>query len=349
MRYHKIVGTGGIGVGMLFHSPVMETLGRSESRLVTISAAKDYCKQHIVLHYPAVLCRGKVQVIPIGVVGQDANGDMLCEEMRRAGMDTCAVGRSADSATMISVCLQYPDKEGCNFTAINTAANDVTPAYINEKAYNIGVDSRTIVAAIPETSLESRLALLRLGREQGAYCVLSVPAAEAEDFLKANVWGDVDLLAVNEAEGAALAGITGTPEEVFSALCNRFNIIQPHLAIIMTAGKFGAYVAEKGASCHIPAMPCAPVNTTGAGDALLGGTLAGIAFGVPLLKAHNDMYFAETPLSSAVELGTLCAGMAVECEDSIAWAVNWDNIQRRCLENHWEISNFTDYFQLAEE
>lgn len=340
MRYQKIVGTGGIGVGMLFHSPVLETLGRSESRLVTLSDAKDYCKQHIVLHYPAVLCRGTVEVCPIGVVGSDANGDRLCSEMRAAGMDIRAVGRSAHSATMISICLQYPDKEGCNFTAINTAANEVTPAYIRTKAEELGIDARTIAAAIPEVSLESRLELLRIGRERGAYCVLSVPAAEAEDFFRADAWENVDLLVVNEEEGAALAGVSGTPGEVFKALCARMRGLQPAMDLIMTAGKDGAYAASGEISGWIPPLPCTPVNTTGAGDALLGGTMAGLSMGMPLIKPSGDAVFGESPIACAVELGTLCAGMAVECEDSIAADVNWENIKKRCEAYHWRFAEY---------
>ena len=53
LKYNKVLGIGGIGVGMLFHTDINETLGRSESRLVELSEAKDYCKLHIVFHYIA--------------------------------------------------------------------------------------------------------------------------------------------------------------------------------------------------------------------------------------------------------------------------------------------------------
>lgn len=48
--------------------------------------------------------------------------------------------------------------------------------------------------------------------------------------------------------------------------------------------------------------------------------------GLPLQKGREDERFGETRLSSAAELGTLCAGMAVESEDSIASHVDYESI-----------------------
>ncbi len=94
MEFDKIIATGGIGTGMLFLSDRQETLGRSESRLVTLSPAKDYCKQQIVLYYTASLLKNTVPVYPIGYVGNDKSGSASIEEMRLQGMDVnhCRTG-----------------------------------------------------------------------------------------------------------------------------------------------------------------------------------------------------------------------------------------------------------------
>ena len=106
MTYDKIIATGGIGTGMLFLSGQQETLGRSESRSVTLSPAKDYCKQQIVLYYTAALLRETIPVYPIGYVGNDSMGDSILEEMRR--QDGCHLyipksGRSDDHQCLPSV------------------------------------------------------------------------------------------------------------------------------------------------------------------------------------------------------------------------------------------------------
>ena len=53
--YNHIVGTGGIGSGIFFSLEGDHTLGRNESRMGRLEAFRDYCKQHIIMHYIAVL------------------------------------------------------------------------------------------------------------------------------------------------------------------------------------------------------------------------------------------------------------------------------------------------------
>jgi sugar/nucleoside kinase (ribokinase family) len=335
MRFRKVVGTGGVGTGMLLLSPIQETLGRSESRLVTASEAKDYCKLHIVFHYIAAIAGKDIGVYPLSFVGQDSIGEELLEEMQEAGMRTEYMGRSKTHKTMLSVCLQYPDKEGCNMTVINSAANEVTPDYIRECMEQLSVDADTLVAAIPEVSVESRAALLREGKKRGAFCVLSVPEAEAEAFLKEEVFSCCDLLAVNEEEARALLVAVSrgekdpinpdTPQTLVEALYQYMQKFHPGMALLVTFGKSGSYTMERGHLEYLPARKVAVKNTTGAGDACLGGTIAGLCMGWPLQSRDKE---GSPGLSSAAELGTLCAGMAVQCEDTIAWAVGPDTAKR---------------------
>lgn len=336
MRYKKVVGTGGIGSGMLFLSDKMETLGRSESRLVRLSPAKDYCKQHIVFYYISTLLKNIADVYPIGFVGRDSIGESLLHQMEEEGMKTDYIGLSNDAPTMISICLQYPDKEGCNFTATNNAARYVTSDYVLAAMQKIGIDESTIVAAIPEVDIDARLDMLKYGKEQGAYCVLSIPAAEAEEFKIRNVFQWCDLLAVNQEEAQALANShdkgRGLAEQLFLQLKKE----NADLQLLMTCGKDGAYSVKEGNILWIPPVKGSAVNTTGAGDAFLGGTIAGIARGLSVQKDREDSYFGETELAAAVELGALCAGMAVECEDSIALNVNLESIGNKIQQEGWK-------------
>src|SRR5688500_3236515 len=110
-RYDHIAGTGGIGTGIFFSLVSNETLGRNESRAGYLLPYQDYCKQHIILHYIAVLLgagqKDHFNVYPIGKVGHDEPGKWLLRIMQEAGMDTRYVARSADAATLFSVCFQY--------------------------------------------------------------------------------------------------------------------------------------------------------------------------------------------------------------------------------------------------
>ena len=346
-RFDKVIGTGGIGVGLLFETDDNRTLGRNESRLVTLSDAKDYCKQHIVLYYAAVLLSGVAQVYPVGCVGCDANGDKLLSEMVSAGMSVQYVERDETLPTTISCCLQYPDKDGCNFTSQNGAGVRVTSENIQNALTAIGVDQRTVLAVIPEVSVEARVKMLSEGRIMGGYCTLSVPESEVDAFERVGAFRYCNLLTVNEREALALAPGNGDdPEALTLRLYAKLSQDNPDAALVVTCGKRGAYTLLNGRIEFVPPLLAEVINTTGAGDAFWGGILAGLALGFPLQKGRNDRFFGDSEITSAAELGSLCAGMAVESADSIAYHVHPMSILERISSNHWHLSpQFEDYFK----
>lgn len=337
-RFEKIIGTGGIGVGLLFETSDNRTLGRNESRLVHLSDAKDYCKQHIVLHYAASLMPDNTKIFPVGFIGRDAYGASLLKDMERVGMSMQFVNYSESTPTTISFCLQYPDKDGCNITASNGASDLVTPDYIRMALDEIGVDQNTLLAAIPEVRVEARIEMLSYGHAHGGYCVLSIPEAEAYIFEQFKVFQYCDLLSVNEREAAALMPGADNVLALISQLYQKVSVHNPHVQLLVTCGKNGAYIAQSDRIELIPPLSVNAINTTGAGDAFLGGVIAGLAGGLPLQKGHNDQTFAASPLTSAAELGTLCAGMAVESPDTIASHVHSAGILARIVDHQWQQS-----------
>lgn len=335
-KINKVIGCGGVGKGMLFHSSVNETLGRSESRLVKLSDAKDYCKQQIVFYYIAALLKGKADVFPIGAVGADSIGDELVDQMEAQGMNVCCMKKMKDSPTMLSICLQYPDKEGCNFTAENSAAGEVTPDFIEKELNFIGVDENSCVVAVPEVRIDSRVRMLEIGKSKGAVCVLSVPVSEAQEFEESGAYSYCDLIAVNEEEARAMTGSKGDKKELTRALLAYLQRWQPEMAVCVTFGKEGACCGKGKQIEFIPAFPAKTVNTTGAGDAFLGSLVSGLVLGLPLFKGHEDTKFGETKLCAASELASICAGMAVEIEDSINEKIKPDSVCKKIEECGWE-------------
>ena len=336
MRFNKVLGIGGIGAGLLFLTDNNATLGRSESRLMELSEAKDYCKQHIVFHYIAELLCPTAKVYPIGYVGNDAHGASLLEEIDAVGMDTTYICTDSSLPTMLGVVIQYTDKETCNFTASNSACNKVTPEYVEKCMDQIGIDSSTIVAAIPEVRVESRLHMLRCGKEKGAFTCLSVPESEADAFKDAKIFKCCDLLAVNYNEALALSPGAEDEKATVKRLYTCLKEYNAEIMLMVTCGKSGAFSAYKDRIEFVPSLPAKALVTTGAGDACLGGAIAGLAMGLPFQKGHDDKSFGETPLLSALELGTLCAGMAVEVADSIAKHVTAENILKRVNKHGWK-------------
>jgi hypothetical protein len=186
-RYTRLIGTGGIGTGMFFLLEDNHTLGRNESRAARRVPFKDYCKLHIISHYVAVLLdtrrNGNFQVWPIGKVGSDEAGYRLVEEMKTAGLQTKFVEIVNEANTLFSVCFQYTDTTGGNITTSNSASEQVAPEDIRRALLALhGIDSRTIVLAVPEVPVMTRIELLRAGKKEGAFNAASFLASEVREF-----------------------------------------------------------------------------------------------------------------------------------------------------------------------
>ena len=322
MRYTRLIGTGGIGRGILFRLLGAHTLGRSESRLGTLTDAKDYCKLHIIFHYLAVMLGKNAAVLPIGAVGADDAGRSLLVEIEQAGMDCAHIAVNPNAATLFSVCYQYPDKTGGNITTANSASGELTAAYIAERAAAIEaampVCDGQMVMAVPEVPLAARVALLTYGRASGSYNVASLLAEEVDDFLSANGAALTDLLAVNRDEAAAIACLPAeeTDIQIIVSTCwQRLAAMNPALSLLVTDGGGGSYVCVNGSVVHTPAFAADVVATAGAGDAFLAGTMAGLCLGLPLCGTVGV-------LDSAVELGTAMASIAVTSPDTIHFGLN---------------------------
>ena len=351
MRYTRLIGTGGIGRGILFQLQGDATLGRSESRLGVLTDAKDYCKLHIIFHYLAVMLGDGAEVLPIGGVGADEAGQTLLAEIAQTGMDCRHIAVHPEAATLFSVCYQYPDKEGGNITTANSASGAVTAAYVRDCVAELEKTApprgKQMVMAVPEVPLEARMALLAYGRASGSYNVASLLAEEVDDFLAVGGIELTDLLAVNRDEAAAIAEMPAdeTAMEVLVEACRvRLAALNPDLSLLVTDGGNGSYACERVGQkadgvVYTPAIKAEVVATAGAGDAFLAGAMTGLCLGLPLCRdeqADGQSGEGKRAIRSVVELGTAMASIAVTSADTIhfgldakrlkedaRWDINW--------------------------
>ena len=327
LRYGLLTGVGGVGRGMFFALEGEHTLGRNESRLGRLLDVRDYCKLHIISHYVAVLLKGAVQadgfaVLPICRVGDDSAGRRLREEMAEAGIALLFVGTTAGRPTLLSVCFQYPDGSGGNITTSDSAAATLAEQDIDRVSPLLQrFSGRCIALAVPEVPLAARDHLLRLGRDNGAFCVASVTSAEVPEAFALDLFSRVDLLAVNEDEAAAIAGEVGGHGDTRGLLdgcAGRLIERREGMAIVVSAGRRGAYGYDGGRWDHCPAVEADAVSTAGAGDALLAGVLVGLAVGLPLTCGGAPRKrLSARPLDSALDLGVLLAGLSVTSPHTI--------------------------------
>jgi sugar/nucleoside kinase (ribokinase family) len=318
------VGVGGIGAGIFFALQGDHDLGRNESRPGRLLDVRDYCKLHIVAHYPALLLGargegGPFHVLPVGKVGRDDTGRRVRAEMESAGMDVRFVDAVPGHPTLFSVCFQYPDGSGGNVTTVDSAA-----ALVSERDVDLALpwlSPAAIALAAPEVPLAVRRHLLRRAGETGALRAASFTTAEIPEARATGLLSLVDVLALNEDEAAALAGEpwpAGEPGAFLDRCADVLRASQPRVRAVVTAGARGAYALDGSAWTHVPALPVPVVSTAGAGDALLGALLAGLAAGLPFAPAPGPRVdLAEKPLGSAVELGALVAAFKVTSPHTI--------------------------------
>ena len=323
-KYDHIVATGGIGSGMFFYLSGNHTLGRNESRMASLIPSKDFCKQHIIMHYVSVLLGAKpdgaFQSFPIGKVGNDEIGKQLICMMSDAGMNVSNVEILNNRSTLFSVCYQYPDHAGGNITTENSASSSVRPEDMTSFFKHFPLSgSREIILAAPEVSLPARCKLLEFGNKRGSLNVASLLSAEAAEFMKSGIqW--VDILSVNMDEARSIANINDEymeAEKVVDACIQKLTAINPGIVILITSGQNGSYCYSDNRLEHVPSLPVPVLSTAGAGDAFLAGVIVGLCCGLPMLKGLNDNSFSDTPVSTAVELGTMLASLSVTSADTI--------------------------------
>jgi ribokinase len=311
LRYEALIGTGGIGTGTFFRLDGDHTLGREESRSGRFLDRRDYCKLHIACHYVRALLGPRMTVLPIGRLGEDEAGRQLAREMKEAGLDLSYVRALPGRPTLSSFCFLYPDGTGGNLTTADSACAAVDAAAIEEAAPEFAARrGRGIALAEPEVPLEARLRLLELGSEQGFLRAASFTLGEMPEVRERSLLARVDLLGVNLEEALAAAGLrrplpagpSGRAElaaEAAAALARE----HAALRLSITAGAAGSWSWDGAALRHCPALPVRVVSTSGAGDALFAGILAGLAAGLDL--------------PSAQALGTLLAAASVTSPHTI--------------------------------
>lgn len=322
--YRRLVGVGGVGTGLFFALEGDHDLGRNESRAARLLDVRDYCKLHIISHYPAVLLGaapsgGPFHVVPIGKVGGDEAGARVKGEMARAGMDLRLLGSVLEAPTLLSICFQYPDGSGGNITTSDSAGARLTATDVDLAAPLL--DERTLALAAPEVPLAIRHRFLQIATSRRARRVAALTSGEAAECRAMGFFANVDLLALNASEAASLTGVAFDPHDpqgLLDACSALLTEAQPGILILVSLGPHGAFGFEAGRWRRTPTLRVPVVSSAGAGDALLGGVLTGLALGLPFTtEGARRESLLERPLESALDLGVLLSTFKVTSPHTI--------------------------------
>lgn len=327
-KFSAMIGVGGIGAGVFFAIRGNATLGREESRGGHFLDRRDYCKLHIIAHYVKVLSRSDFEVIPIGKVGDDDVGHKLLREMSEIGLDLRYVEVSPGDSTLFSFCFVYPDGTGGNLTTDDSASSKVDPDFVFRAQPEFRrIGPRGIALAAPEVPMDVRRALLELATDHGLYRAASFTSEEIASTVGSGLLRKVDLLAVNRDEASVLAGLPGDSSEmqrIVQLAIDRAVLVNPEIAITITAGREGSWSWDGANIVHVPALDVEQVSTAGAGDAHLAGVLVGLAEGMGLTEAHK--------------LGAVVAGLSVTSPHTINKNVTREKVWSLYSQLDWTLN-----------
>ena len=249
--------------------------------------------------------RAGAEVALIGAVGRDGFADVALASLREAGVDLSRVA-AVDRPT--GVALVHVDARGRNTITVAPGANAaLAPADVDAQALQ---DASTLVLQL-ESPLDTVVAAASLARGRNVRTILNAapPRPLPPELLAA-----IDVLVVNEHEAAVVAG---TPSIADPARFCAWAAGQWKLTAIMTLGAEGLAAADAAASYAVRAPRVRVVDTTAAGDALVGALAAALDRGAEVVDA----------LADGVAAGTQACRTA-GAQPSIATRERWEAVAR---------------------
>lgn len=214
------------------------------------------------------------RVAMLGAVGQDAYGQMLCDNLASVGVDVSRILRAEGESTGTAVI--FVEKSGENRIAIVAGANRLPDrAYIDRNMDMIrACDILLMQMEIPpDTVLYAAQKAKALGK------TVILDPAPATPELPRELWAQADILKPNETELNIL--LTGkvdglSPEEALKRAgelgAGRLWVSQGAAGVVIAGGPGGGE--------RVPAVPVKAVDTTAAGDVFLAAAAVALSKGL---------------------------------------------------------------------
>ena len=309
MRGKGLVGIGTIAVDRIRRVPRVvpaDAKGRASAVEILPGGAT-------VNHLAWSACLGAPSSF-LGVVGRDAEARFMLDAMDAAGIGRGDV-EAGDGATAVSEIFVEPGGERAIYMDFGRTAR-VTPAQVRRLWASPLRKAAFVSTDLSQMPLVAAEAALRLAG--GRVVVdLDVPPSlltgSGGRGTKAELSRILGLADVLKPTLAAAAEVTGRTDALEAA---KALALRGHPVVVVTDGARGAALAMGRKAWRVPAFRIrSAVDATGAGDAFLGGFLAGLSFGL-------------SPLESA-RLGSACGSVCVETLGAFPPPDAWERVKAR--------------------
>ncbi|SDT11124.1 ribokinase [Nocardioides scoriae] len=231
------------------------------------------------------------RVLLCAVVGDDAAGREQLAQLQAARVDTSRVRRDPTTATGTALIVLTPDGE--NSIVVGAGANallsgDDVRAALTDGSGEAGSPAVDVVLGQNEPGAEPVDAAAREAVARGVRFVLN-PAPTAG--LHPDTLAAADPLVVNEHEAADLLREHGADLAAHAPAADLARPLAERLgcrSVVVSLGSQGAVVVTGRTELRVSSPRVAAVDTTGAGDVLVGTIAAMLADGTPLAEAVTE-------------------------------------------------------------
>jgi ribokinase len=221
----------------------------------------------------AALAKAGATVFHAGKVGRD--GDFLLQLLTSYGVDVSHI-RTYDGATGQALIQLDANKQ--NAIILYSGGNGaITTDEIDQTLEHFGFGDVLVL----QNEIVHIDYLIRNAKRRGMkVCMNVAPFDPSALSLPLEL---IDILVVNEIEGAGLADMRQTSD--YKAILERLVTRYPASEILLTIGKQGCWYAFKDLRVHHDIYDTPVVDTTAAGDTFIGYYLASIARGCSIRQA----------------------------------------------------------------
>jgi len=236
-----------------------------------------------------------------GKQGEDEYGRFL-----RAGMDRHGIDKhiTLDGASS-SFAHIFVDPNGGRAIYMSPAAtSETTGQYICAEHADYIRSAKMVSTEISQLPLDAVVAVLEIAREAGVITVLDVDIPRSDALKSLGNAGEferaLELADYIKPSKAAVIEMIGESDALLAAKALREKYKAK--AVIITDGEAGCAIASEELNDRVEAFQACSIDSTGAGDAFLGGMLAGLHHGLSwpdVLKLANACGAACCEISGA--------------------------------------------------
>ncbi len=213
----------------------------------------------------------------LGLLGDDDNGRIIQKAFLEDGMDTSGIETVKGELSALTWIPVDAEGERCIYMFPNVTGKITVHQVLTRFAPHIKAAKHfhTEASQLPLTPVEQAM---KLAREAGVRVIFDLDVSP-NFFCQCNLGTQEELVAalkfVDVLKPCKAAALEFTGEEDRERMARKLLQMGPSLVAI-TMGANGCLLASKEKIVHVPAFSVKPVDTTGAGDAFMGGLSYGL-------------------------------------------------------------------------